>query len=126
IVALSMWRIVVGGALSLWHHRRSKRRIGPTSGVAGSEGWVPGQVPFTVVIPAHNEERVIAKTLGALDLGRGPGVEVIVVDDGSGDLTAEIAGSFPVRVIRQPKLGKAAALNAGIAAAHGDVIVPLD
>ena len=62
----------------------------------------------------------------ALELARGPGVEVIVVDDGSRDATAEIAGSFPVRVIRQPRGGKAAALNTGIAAAAGDVIVVLD
>jgi cellulose synthase/poly-beta-1,6-N-acetylglucosamine synthase-like glycosyltransferase len=79
-----------------------------------------------VVIPAHNEERVIAKALGALDMARAPGVEVIVVDDGSTDATADIARSFPVRVIRQPQGGKAAALNTGIAAAGGEVIVVLD
>jgi cellulose synthase/poly-beta-1,6-N-acetylglucosamine synthase-like glycosyltransferase len=83
-------------------------------------------VSFTVVIPAHNEERVIAKSLAALDLARGPGVEVIVVDDGSTDATAEVAGAFPVRVIRQSRGGKAAALNRGIAAAAGEVIVVLD
>src|SRR5207253_2174307 len=86
------------------HRRRAKRRAPPPGG---------STVTFTVVIPAHNEERVIAKTLAALDLARGREVEVIVVDDGSIDLTAEIAGSFPVRVLRQARSGKAAALDVG-------------
>jgi peptidoglycan/xylan/chitin deacetylase (PgdA/CDA1 family)/GT2 family glycosyltransferase len=124
VVALSLWRILVGGALSVRHRRLARRRtIGAT---AGAGGGLPAAVSFTVVIPAHNEERVIAKTLAALELARGPGVEVIVVDDGSRDATAEIAGSFPVRVIRQPRGGKAAALNTGIVAARGEVIVVLD
>jgi cellulose synthase/poly-beta-1,6-N-acetylglucosamine synthase-like glycosyltransferase len=117
IVVLSLWRIAVGGPLAVWHRRRVKRR---------ARLWAGDGVSVTVVVPAHNEERVIAKALGALDLARGPGVEVIVVDDGSTDATAEIAAAFDVRVIRQPQGGKAAALNTGIAAASGEVIVVLD
>jgi peptidoglycan/xylan/chitin deacetylase (PgdA/CDA1 family)/spore germination protein YaaH/GT2 family glycosyltransferase len=117
IVFLSLWRIAVGGPLALWHRFQVKRR---------SRVWAGQGVSFTVVVPAHNEERVIAKALGALELARVPGVEVIVVDDGSTDATAEIAAAFDVRVIRQPQGGKAAALNTGIAAASGEVIVVLD
>ena len=118
IVALSLWRLLAGGTLALSHRRRARRRRG-RSGLREA-------VSVTVIIPAHNEERVLAKTLGALDLVRGPGVEVIVVDDGSSDATAEIAGAFPVRLIRQRRGGKAAALNTGVAAAAGEIIVVLD
>jgi peptidoglycan-N-acetylglucosamine deacetylase len=121
VIALSLWRLVVGAALSIRHRRLARHRPGPPLA-----GPASPPVSFTVVIPAHNEERVIAKTLAALEIARWPGVEVIVVDDGSVDATAEIAGSFPVRVLRQRRRGKAAALNAGIAAAAGDVIVVLD
>ncbi|MCA1842524.1 MAG: glycosyltransferase, partial [Actinobacteria bacterium] len=119
IVVVSLWRIVVGGPLCLRHRRRTKRRVRAAGGPVEA-------VSFTVIVPAHNEEQVIAKTLGALELVRGPGVEVIVVDDGSTDATAEIAGAFPVTVIRQPQLGKATALNTGVAAARCEVIVVLD
>jgi len=119
IVVLSLWRILAGGALAIGHRRRAKRRRAPAF-------VPPGGLSFTVVIPAHNEERVIAKALAALDLARGPGVEVIVVDDGSTDATAEIAAAFTVKVIRQARRGKAAALNAGIAVAAGEVVVVLD
>ena len=119
IAIVSLWRILVGGALSLQHRRRVKRRPPPVGSAAHP-------VSFTVVIPAHNEEQVIAKALGALELACGPDVEVIVVDDGSTDATAEIAAAFPVTVIRQPQLGKAEALNTSTAAARGDVIVVLD
>ena len=117
IAGLSLWRVAVGAPLALWHRRRARRR---------ARRAPSGSTTFTVIIPAHNEERVIAKTLAGLELARGPGVEVIVVDDGSTDATAEIAGSFPVRVIRQPRGGKAAALNTGIAAASGELIAVLD
>jgi len=121
IVALSLWRILAGAALSVRHRTLARRRAGPAA-----IGPAASPVTFTVIVPAHNEERVIAKTLSALELARSPGVEVIVVDDGSRDATAEIAGSFPVRVISQARAGKAAALNTGIAAARGEVIVVLD
>ena len=82
----------------------------------------------SVIIPVYNLAAVTRQCLEHLMAGppRACDVEVIVVDDGSDDLTAEIAGSFPVQVIRQPQRGKAAALNTGIAAAAGEIIVVLD
>ncbi|KHL01254.1 hypothetical protein LK10_17590 [Sinomonas humi] len=73
----------------------------------------------SVVIPAHNEEAVIARTLEglrpALESGR---VEVIVACNACTDRTAEIAAAYAgVRVLDLPEPGKARALNAADAAA---------
>lgn len=73
--------------------------------------------PLTVVIPCHNEEEVIEETLRSLSAVDYPDLRVIVVDDGSSDHTAALAAASlpPPLVLRQRALGKAAALNAGIA-----------
>jgi len=80
----------------------------------------------SVVIPAFNEGRAIARTVAAVR--NLPGVsEVIVVDDCSTDDTAARARDSGARVVSLPvNRGKGAALNAGIAAAGGEVIVLLD
>ncbi len=80
----------------------------------------------SVVIPAFNEGRTIARTVAAVR--NLPGVsEVIVVDDCSTDDTAARARDSRARVLSLPvNRGKGAALNAGIAASGGEVIVLLD
>ena len=88
----------------------------------------PVTEPVSVVVPAYNERECIADTVRSLVSGSHP-VEVIVVDDGSTDGTADVAESLGlpgVRVIRQPNGGKPAALNTGIAAARCDLIVMVD
>lgn len=81
----------------------------------------------SLIIPAYNEEEHIAETINAVKNLSYPGrVEVIVVDDGSLDNTAERAEAQGVRVIRQDNSGKAAALNRGIAEAKGDVVGCVD
>jgi glycosyltransferase involved in cell wall biosynthesis len=74
----------------------------------------------SVVIPAHNEARVIARALGALAPMAASGeLEVVVVCNGCTDDTAEIARSFAgVRVLDIAQASKPAALNAGDAAAR--------
>jgi len=80
----------------------------------------------SVVIPAFNEAERLPTTLAALH-GL-PGLsEVIVVDDGSTDDTAEAARRAGARVVRLAQnRGKGAALQAGTAAARGDVLLLLD
>lgn len=80
----------------------------------------------SVVIPAFNEGRTIARTVAAVR--NLPEVsEVIVVDDCSTDDTAARARDSGARVLSLPvNRGKGAALNAGIAASGGEVIVLLD
>lgn len=85
----------------------------------------------SVVIPAYNEASRIGRTIAAAREGaQGTGLpfEIIVVDDGSSDGTAaEAEAAGGVRVIRHGRnLGKGAALNSGLSAASGDILVTLD
>ncbi len=82
----------------------------------------------SVVVPAHNEARVIGRLLGRLvpaapagDLAGPDGLDIIVVANGCTDDTAEVAGSFgpPVRVLSIPVASKREALQAGDRAAQG-------
>ncbi|MCX8043503.1 MAG: glycosyltransferase [Desulfobacterota bacterium] len=88
--------------------------------------------PVSVVIAAHNEERVIGATVRSVLTTTYPApVEVIVIDDGSSDATASIVQTIAdndprVRLLQRQRQGKAAALNAGIAAASYAYIVMLD
>ncbi len=80
----------------------------------------------SAIIPAFNEAERIAAVLQPL-LSSPAVDEVVVVDDGSTDATAEVAEKFAVRVVRLPEnRGKAAAMAAGVEAAHGDVLLFLD
>jgi hypothetical protein len=77
---------------------------------------------MTVVIPAHNEGRVIRRLLKQLINGAEPGeMDIIVVANGCTDDTAEVAASFgpPVRVLTLPAACKQKALTAGDRAAAG-------
>jgi len=79
---------------------------------------------ITVVVPAYNEERYIAEALDAILAQTDPPLEVIVVDDGSTDGTAEIGGHYgdPVRLIGQENRGCPGAFDTGFREAAGDFI----
>ena len=79
-----------------------------------------------MVVPAYNEAGRIGAVLEPI-LESSLVDEVIVVDDGSDDGTAEAARGFPVRVICLPEnRGKAAALDAGVCEARNDTFLFLD
>jgi len=83
---------------------------------------------ISVIVPACNAEDTLGKCLAALEaqtLNRDR-YEVIVVDDGSTDRTAEVAQRYDVRLIRQPNAGPAAARNRGAQAAQGDLLLFTD
>jgi glycosyltransferase involved in cell wall biosynthesis len=81
---------------------------------------------ISIVMAAHNEEPAIGNVLQALGTHFHE-QEIIVVDDGSTDHTAEIAESAGVKVIRHPyNKGYGAALKTGIRAASGAVILTID
>ncbi|MFZ0544112.1 MAG: sugar transferase [Candidatus Promineifilaceae bacterium] len=79
---------------------------------------------ISVVIPAHNAAKTIDRCVKAVRSQTIPleEYEVIVVDDGSTDKTAEIAWQAGAEVIEQNRGRPAAARNAGIQAAEGDIV----
>jgi len=96
---------------------------------------VPDQPNFqpvvSVLIPAYNEEDVIVYTVNSVLESDYPKLDVIVVDDGSSDGTAELLDSQfgrnpAVRIIHQPNSGKPAALSHALAEASSGIIVTID
>jgi glycosyltransferase involved in cell wall biosynthesis len=92
---------------------------------------------ISVIVPACDEEAVIARTLRAITTGAGPGeLDVIVVCNGCVDKTADVARKFggPVRVIETSVRNKANALNIGDHAASSfprvyadaDIVITID
>lgn len=81
---------------------------------------------ISVVIPARNESAGLRQLLPGL-LSQLPGVEILVVDDGSTDDTAEVCADFKVKRVRHHyALGNGAAVKAGARAASGDVLIFMD
>jgi poly-beta-1,6-N-acetyl-D-glucosamine synthase len=86
---------------------------------------------ISILVAAYNEQASIADTLKSLAQQQYPGeFEVIVIDDGSKDATAAIVEDNPhpwLRLLRQPRnMGKAAALNRGLAESRHDYVITLD
>ncbi len=87
---------------------------------------LPTDYRLSVVIPAHNEEASVGLVVTRLRQLK-PAAEIIVVDDGSTDATAEQALAAGAKVLRQPyNKGNGAAVKAGIRAASGEVILIID
>lgn len=82
----------------------------------------------SILIPAYNAEKAIAETLRSAATQTWPHKEIIVVDDGLTDRTAEIARSFvpKVTVVSIENRGAAAARNHALSLSHGDFIQWLD
>nr|WP_099908462.1 bifunctional polysaccharide deacetylase/glycosyltransferase family 2 protein [Streptomyces sp. TLI_171] len=116
---LNFGRFALMLVLAPVHARRAKRR----------DAWGPPVTePVTVLVPAYNERECIANTLNSLAASDYP-IEVIVIDDGSTDGTADIVEEMDlpfVRLIRKVNGGKPSALNAGVAAAAHDIVVMMD
>jgi len=83
---------------------------------------------LSVVIPAYNSGRFIADAIDSVLTQDGFEVELLVVDDGSTDDTAQIVARYggAVTLLRQTNAGAAVARNAGLQAAHGRYVAFLD
>ena len=81
----------------------------------------------TVIVPAFNAGPFVAQALAAIVGQDYAPIELVVVDDGSSDDTAEVVARFPtVRYLHQENAGPSAARNAGIAASTGELITFCD
>nr|WP_210001273.1 bifunctional polysaccharide deacetylase/glycosyltransferase family 2 protein [Paeniglutamicibacter kerguelensis] len=140
VTAIS-WALVAAGAVTLARavlvmvvaarHNRAVRRGREAD---RNRGWfeLPLRTeiaePVSVIVPAYNESAGIEAAVRSIAASTHP-VQIIVVDDGSSDGTADIVealGLPNVEIIRKENGGKPSALNAGIAAARHDLVVMVD
>jgi cellulose synthase/poly-beta-1,6-N-acetylglucosamine synthase-like glycosyltransferase/peptidoglycan/xylan/chitin deacetylase (PgdA/CDA1 family)/spore germination protein YaaH len=123
-ILLGLARLLFVGSLALaqWLRSRRRERIH-----AGSD-----YVPFvSILVPAYNEELVIANTIRSLLASDYSKYEIIVIDDGSQDNTSrivawEFGGDQRVRLLTVTNGGKATALNIGLRHARGEIVIALD
>lgn len=83
----------------------------------------------SILVPAYNEQTVISRTITSLLATKYQHKEIIVIDDGSSDLTRFVAKGYEkqgVKVITKPNGGKASALNFGLLFAKGDIVLTID
>jgi len=93
--------------------------------------WRPAVSPLvSVVMAVHDEEAEVAASVDSVLAQAGVTLELVIVDDGSGDGTARVLGGYAadprVRVLQRPRSGLTAALIAGCAAARGELIARQD
>lgn len=94
--------------------------------IQGAESKSPPSV--SVVIPTYNRARLVGDAITSVLQQGYPRLEIVVVDDGSTDDTADVVKAFgpAVRYVRQPNGGPARARNTGIAQATGELLAFLD
>lgn len=85
----------------------------------------------SVIVPAFDAAATLAETLASAAAQSCREIEIVIVDDGSRDQTAALAAAFcarepRARLLRQANRGASAARNAGLAAARGEFVAPLD
>lgn len=88
-------------------------------------------VSLSVIVPVYNAERYLSECADSVLAAPEPDIELILVDDGSTDSSAEICGLLAskderVRVIRKENKGVSLARDAGLAAARGTYVLFLD
>ncbi|WP_258868382.1 bifunctional polysaccharide deacetylase/glycosyltransferase family 2 protein [Arthrobacter sp. RT-1] len=141
VVTAISWALVAAGAVTFIRavlvvffaarHSRAARRISAAGrGRRRVDVLVRPEVtgPVTVIVPAYNESAGIEAAVRSIVASTHP-VEIIVVDDGSTDGTADIVDALGlpgVTVIRKENGGKPSALNAGLQAATHNLVVMVD
>jgi cellulose synthase/poly-beta-1,6-N-acetylglucosamine synthase-like glycosyltransferase/peptidoglycan/xylan/chitin deacetylase (PgdA/CDA1 family)/spore germination protein YaaH len=121
-IALGLARLAFLGVLALWHRftNRPPPKLDPATGPLVS-----------VLIPCFNEEKVIVSSTQRILKSDWVNIEVLILDDGSTDGTAnEVRRAFKddprVRLLSFENAGKAHALNRGLNLTKGEIIVALD
>ncbi|MFZ5574358.1 MAG: glycosyltransferase family 2 protein [Pseudomonadota bacterium] len=108
---------------SLFFRNRWEKGLAPPA--------LASQPKVSVLIPAHNEERVIGNALAAATAIDYPTYEVVVVDDGSTDDTRSVVESYARRgkvrlITKLQNEGKAMALNDALPCLNGDIVLIMD
>lgn len=108
--------------------RRPKPALAAVRQAFSEVPFPPGQPwpRISVVVCSYNGARTIGGCLEGLMRLEYPDFEVIVVDDGSTDRTADIAAAYAVKLIRTANGGLGRARNIGLAAATGEIVAYLD
>jgi glycosyltransferase involved in cell wall biosynthesis len=110
---------------------KGQQRV-PIGTIRGRHKWRRDRSPafaelVSVVIPCYQQAQYLGEAIESVLAQTYPHLEIVVVDDGSGDNVGAIASRYPgVRCIREPNSGAAAARNAGIRNSNGDFLVFLD
>jgi hypothetical protein len=99
-----------------------------SEGASGTGGQGEGPRRISVVITSYDYASYLREAVDSALGQEGTAVEVVVVDDGSTDGSREILRSYgdAITVLARPHRGQAAALNAGVQASHGDLVLLLD
>lgn len=123
-ILLGLGRLLFVGSLAFAQWLRSRHR----ERVHAGESYKPF---VSVLVPAYNEELVVANTIRSLLASEYEDFEIIVIDDGSPDNTSKVVRDnfgkdHRLKLLTISNGGKAAALNIGLRSAQGDVIVALD
>jgi len=119
---IAILRILFMGTIVL---RSAKRGI-----FYDNKNKIPDEL-VSVIIPAYNEEKTIAKTLDALKPSTYKNIEILVINDGSTDQTSEMVkicqqSDARIRLIEKINGGKSSAANLGLEEARGEIVVMID
>ena len=130
-VALGISRTLLMGTLALLQSRKENEREAEFAAAQAANPDSQYAPQVSVVIAAYNEAKVINNTIATLLAGDYPNLEIVVVDDGSKDNTAEVVrakygGDARLAILTKPNGGKASALNLGIKECQGEIVVALD
>jgi biofilm PGA synthesis N-glycosyltransferase PgaC len=119
------WYWMAGGILYRWLSERHD----PVSAIPPA---LPSYPFVSILVPCHNEQDQAEETFGALAQVEYPEFEIVAINDGSRDRTAEILESLATRIPQMRVVhltrnqGKAKALNVGALLARGEFLVCID
>ncbi len=123
-----------GVEITDWHFGLTDRQRVPKPALAGLRGTlakIPAPPPaapprISVLVCTYNGASTLAETCAAISQLDYPNTEVIVVDDGSSDQSAEIARGYGFNVISTENRGLSSARNTALAAATGEIVAYID